>query len=40
VIGQQIVKGFLAIVDTVLSILFDFSDSPIPDPGKLEQPGI
>ena len=38
--GQQIVKGFLAIVDTVFRILFDFSESPIPDPGKLEQPGI
>ena len=40
VIGQQIVKGFLAVIDTVFGILFDFSDSPIPDPGKLEQPGI
>ena len=40
VIGQQIVEGFLTRVDTVLGILFDFSDSPIPDPCKLEQPGI
>lgn len=40
VIGQQIVEGFLAVVDTVFRILFDFSESPIPDPGKLEQPRI
>ena len=39
-ISQQIVKGFLAIVDTVVGILFNFPESPIPDPGKLEQPGI
>lgn len=40
VIGQQIVKGFLAVVDTVFGLVFNFPDSPIPDPGKLEQPGI
>src|SRR5262249_24399043 len=40
VIGQQIVKGFLAVVDTVFRILFDFSDRPVLHPGKLEQPDI
>ena len=40
VISQQIMKSFLAVVDTVFRILFDFPDSPIPDPGKLEQPGL
>jgi hypothetical protein len=40
VIGQQVVKGFLAVIDAVFGILFYFPDSPIPDPGKLEQPGI
>jgi hypothetical protein len=40
VIGQKIVEGFLTVIDTVFGILFDFPDSPIPDPAKLEQPGI
>jgi hypothetical protein len=40
VISQQIMKSFLAVVDTVFRILFDFPDRPIPDPGKLEQPGL
>jgi hypothetical protein len=39
-IGQQIVEGFLAVIDAAFGLLFDFPDSPIPDPGKLEQPDI
>ena len=39
VIGQQIVKGFLAVIDAVVAILFDLAESPIPHPCELEQPG-
>ena len=40
VIGQQIVKGFLAVIDAVLGILLDLADSPIPDSSKLKQPSL
>ncbi len=40
VIGQQIMKGFLAVIDAIFGILFDFADGPIPDTCKLEQPGV
>ncbi len=36
----QIMKGFLAVIDAIFGILFDFADGPIPDTCKLEQPGV
>jgi hypothetical protein len=38
VIGQQIMQGFLAVIDPVMSILFDLAYGPIPDTCKLKQP--
>src|SRR5215831_4509335 len=40
VIGQQIMEGFLTVIDAIFGILFDLADGPIPDTCQLEQPGV
>ena len=38
-VGEQIVKGFLGVIDAVVGIEFNLTDSPIPHAGELQQPG-
>ena len=38
-IGEEVVEGLGRVVDTIVPVLLDLADSPIPDAGELEQPG-
>jgi hypothetical protein len=40
VIGKQVVKRLLAVIDTVFGILFDLAYGPIPDPCQMPEPRI
>ena len=39
-IGKEVMKGLGRVVDTIVPILLDFADSPIPHASELEQPGL
>ncbi len=39
-IGKEVMEGFGRVVDTIVPILLDFADSPIPNASELEQPGL
>lgn len=38
-VSEQIVKGFLGVIDAVVGIEFNLTDSPIPYASELKQPG-
>ena len=39
-VSQQIMKGFLAVIDAIFGILFDLANGPIPDTCQLKKPGV
>ena len=39
-IGKQVMKRLLAVIDTVFGILLDLAYGPIPDPCQMPEPRI
>lgn len=39
-ISQEIMEGFLAVIDTIIGVCFDLAYSPIPDPCQMPEPRI